>query len=187
MAWITRGECSGCRGPMGMHCVQCRGGMCIACVRDKPVVCPYCKHETKVVDTGTMWNSVVIVAGLERWVNEGYETDDCSEIIKPHAKAYDTAKSVLAAYWRIQTRHPCRSFALPIVTLDVIGKEMIIDFRNEERKNAVICCHCDKQGACVVSYRPKKLERSFHDPDEVAALLDELVQTELFAPSLSTF
>lgn len=168
---------------MKRHCSQCRNGLCETCYRllmgDTPVVCPFCKQETKLVSIENLWNSMVVVEGVKRWVN-GYENDEYSEIIKPYAKAYDMAKAVLTAYWRIQTRHPSRSFALPIATLDVVDKGMFIEFRNEERKDACLSCHCDKEGTYTVRYRPTRLERSLQDPIEVAALLDELVQTEFF-------
>ena len=119
------------------------------------------------------------MAGLERWVNEGWEDDHTGQKVYPDSVAYQSAKTVLAEHWTLQKDHPRRSFALPIVTLDVIDRGMFIDFRSDDKKN-VVCCYCDKKGNFIVSCRSKGLEKTFKDPAKVASLLDQWIREHLF-------
>jgi hypothetical protein len=164
-AWVTRGECMDCKKVMEAYCERCRNGWCVECKS----VCTYCKAKTKTVSAEELWNCIIIPQ-LERWVNEGWQENDGDEIIKPYEKAYNVAKEILFYYWHIQTTHPSRSFMLPTVTLDVIGRGMFIDFRNLEKK--VLTCYCDKDGICTISYN---LEQSLENTNKVAILLLSLI------------
>lgn len=168
-AWVTRGDCPVCRQAVDRFCVSCR-----------KATCPMCRQGscTEFQTAQEMWTSLIIVAGLERWINEGWEDDDGVNI-KPDPVAYQSAQDVLAEYWTIQKDHPRRSFALPIVTLDVIDRGMFIDFRSDDKKN-VVCCYCDKKGNCIVSCRSKGLEQTLKDPAKVASLLDQWIREHLF-------
>lgn len=173
-AWVTRGECPVCLQAVDRLCRSCRKATCAKCHRGP---CPFCAEETKVQSPQEMWTSIVEIAGLERWISEGWEDDD-GVSIKPDPVAYQSAQDVLAEYWTIQKDHPRRSFALPIVTLDVINRGMFIDFR--KGKEGVVCCYCDKKGSCIVSCRSKRLEQTAEDPAKVASLLDQWTREHLF-------
>lgn len=126
-----------------------------------------------------MWESIVIKAGLERWITEGWEDD--GKRIDPDPSAYKSAKDVLVEYWAIQQKYPRLPFALPIVTLDVLNRGMFIDFRNDKK---VVCCYCNTKGECVVSFR-SEVQQTLKDPTDVASLLDKCVREYLFVDKSS--
>lgn len=130
-----------------------------------------------------MWKSVVMMAGLERWIGPDAWEDDSGQTIVPDPVAYKAAKDVLDEYWTIQQSHPELSFALPIVTLDVIGQGMFIDFRDDDK--GVVCCYCDKKGEFAVSCRSNRREEKLASPATVASLLDTWIREHLF-PSETT-
>ncbi len=129
-----------------------------------------------------MWESVVMKAGYERWMVDAWE-DDLGQVTYPDPVAFKAAKDVLDEYWTIQQSHPELSFALPIVTLDVIGRGMFIDFRNDDK--GVVCCYCDKKGEFTVSCRSNRLEEKLASPAKVVSLLDTWIRAHLF-PSETT-
>lgn len=115
-----------------------------------------------------------MTAGVERWINDVWE-DDSGEKIEPDPIAYKFAKDTIEEYWNIQQGHPRLSFALPIVTLDVVNRGMFIDFRNDKN---VVCCYCDKKGELIVSYR--SLTQKLASPPKAASLLDAWIREHLF-------
>lgn len=175
-AKVTRGDCLVCRQTVDRFCMSCRKSVCATCHRGP---CPSCAREINFQTAQEMWTSLIMVAGLERWVNEGWEDDHTGQKVYPDSVAYQSAKTVLAEHWTLQKDHPRRSFALPIVTLDVIDRGMFIDFRSDDKKN-VVCCYCDKKGNFIVSCRSKGLEKTFKDPAKVASLLDQWIREHLF-------
>ena len=182
-AWVTRGECTLCPDAKRIivyFCPSCRKGMCAWC-NSRPYIwkCPSCACEEKTQTADQMWVSVVMKAGYERWMTDAWE-DDLGQATYPDPVAFKFAKDVLNEYWTIQQSHPQLSFALPIVSLDVIGQGMFIDFRDEDKN--VVCCYCNKKGEFTVSCRSKRLEQELVSPAKVASLLDTWIREHLFAP-----
>jgi hypothetical protein len=137
-------------------------------------VCPFCFQETKASSAEELWISLVKVAGLERWITEGWEDDD-GQTIKPDATAYESAKAVLLEYWALQQKNPMLSFMLPSVTLDILNRGMFIDFRADKK---VVCCYCNQKGEYTVSHR-SEVEQTLKSPAEAASLLDKWVREYL--------